>query len=440
MKKLSLVLGFAFMASMVFAQNTATVNQTGSSHKANVAQDGSINSATVDQLGTNNTVSVDTKGANNFAVVEQNGSNNGSGAIPVSNMGFIKQDGDQNVATLKEGTKDGLKTSFDGDGLIDQKGNKNEATLLITGQYMNFTNHGITQIQQNALGVIGNTALITQTSYNSDMDVHQTGSENMITGTTLGQNNQYFVDQIGKANNATVSQTGSNNGEFGYYWGWNPSAKNWNILSQTGDNNIGSVLQASDSRFKMTQMGGNSNEARIEEQGLNTVTTMQNGNSNIIGGILNCVTQDVAIFAVGASMDATQLGDNNKLWVSTAGALTVVQDNTGTDMVGNTIKYSQTAAGVVELKQIGDENLIWLKNTSANSPMDVEVEQEGNGNTVASFVGGVATSCATFAGSHLDVDQYGNLNSLNLDSQSAGASVDVLQSGNSNWASVVQSN
>lgn len=433
MKKLSLVLGFAFMASMVFAQNTSTTNQNGTENKSSVAQVGTLNTATVDQIGAKNFVTVDSKGKSNSAVVEQNGSQNGFGSIP--NWGYIKQDGEANTAVLKEGKKGGA-TSSDADGFIDQKGNDNHATLEILGQYHNLINHGITQIQDRETK--GNIATVVQSSYNNDMDVFQKGSENLVNGSTAGSNNQFFVDQTGIKNTATVIQVGNNNGEWGYYWGWHQNDRNWNVLSQTGNDNVGSVIQASDNKFKMTQVG-DQNTAKIEEQGNNVVTILQDGNKNIIGGIVNCVPTDVAIFATGASMDATQLGDNNKLFVNTAGALTVLQKG----MIlgdGNTIKYTQTGAGVVALVQEGDKNLIWLKNTSVTTPMDVDVDQIGNGNTVASFENGVATSCAKFAGSHLDVDQIGNLNSLHLDSTDPAASVDVLQQGNSNWASVTQSN
>jgi len=38
----------------------------------------------------------------------------------------------------------------------------------------------------------------------------------------------------------------------------------------------------------------------------------------------------------------------------------------------------------------------------------------------------------------LDIDQLGNGNSLNLNSNSVGAVVDVIQKGNNNFASVIQ--
>jgi len=165
---------------------------------------------------------------------------------------------------------------------------------------------------------------------------------------------------------------------------------------------------------------------------------LQVGNNNVVGGLSGNQRTDIAVFLPGSSLDAIQFGDNNKLNVNTAGNLLVTQNNLSTSMVGNTIKYTQTNKGDVTLFQLGDNNLMWLKNTSPSDPMDVDVDQTGLGNTVAFIVDGVATSCARFAGKHLNIDQQGNLNSLNLDSQSVSAVVDVLQKGNSNWASVIQ--
>jgi len=71
MKKLSFVLCFAFMAGVVFAQNSSTVTQTGLINNASIVQAGSStailsqetlsgarnNNATISQTGAGNTVS-----------------------------------------------------------------------------------------------------------------------------------------------------------------------------------------------------------------------------------------------------------------------------------------------------------------------------------------------------------------------------------------------
>lgn len=445
MKKISLVLGFALMASVLFAQNTAVTNQTGTNNKSGISQTNSLNSASTDQIGADNQIKVEQKGGNsNIAVGVQNGVRNGNASVP-ANYGYIKQDGASNQAYLYEGklaTQAAAEVkSNDADAFIDQKGNGNIATISTKGDGFNSPNHGITQIQVANIGLLGNRATVIQQTVNGvnlDMNIYQSGSDNEVNGTQIGNNSQYAVRQVGLSNNATVNQTGGGNQEAAWYnFGPEPT---WNVLSQTGARNIASASQAGNSLFKMTQIGDD-NTAKIDEQGNNVVSTLQNGNLNIIGGILNCVPTDVAVFVNGASMDATQLGDKNKLYVSTAGSLTVVQNNVaaGASALGNTIKYTQTAAGVVGLTQTGDNNLIWLKNTSATVPMSVDVDQLGNGNTVASFENGIATGCAKFAGSHLDVDQIGDLNSLHLNSTGALDVVDVMQNGTSNWASVTQS-
>lgn len=433
MKKLSLFFGFALMASMVFAQ-TATITQTGTSNASSILQKSTGNTAVTDQNGTSNMITVEQKnGSGNLATVNQNGTKNGEGSVPI-NMGFVKQDGANNEALINEGVRGGAVSNF-ADAYIDQKGVGNFAKLSTEGSYFNSIFHGITQIQD--LQGLGNRATVSQKNYNSDMSVYQKGADNEFTGIQDGSNNQYAVKQIGLTNKAGITQLGNNN--IGGSWdnGSSDYTPEWNLLLQTGDENLASALQKGGSKFKMTQKG-NLNVARIEEQANNVVTTLQEGNRNIIGGILNCVPTDVAIFADGASMFATQLGDNNKLYVSTAGSLTVNQDNhLAATMDGNTIKYTQTAAGTVDFTQLGDKNLIWLKNTSVYVPMDVDVDQIGTSNTVALF-GGETLTCAKFAGAHLNVDQVGDLNALHLDSQFTGAVVDVMQTGTSNWASVIQ--
>lgn len=422
MKKVSLILGFAFMASMVFAQNTAVVNQTGNEHKAKVAQTGDLNDATVDQSGGNkNYIDVVSTGIGNKVDVDQVGTLINSENASV--YGYVHQDGPANDAKLdQQGTMIDFK--------IDQIGGRNVADVAQDGSWLQASDLGLKQTRTGSdRSAPGNYAMIRQTGTYQSLDVEQTGTGNSLKSNQSGNWNQFSAFQTGASNKAEITQRNTNN-----FDDWYNRANN--KLIQTGDANEALITQNGDSKFLVTQEG-NLNYAGLELTG-SQAKVLQDGNSNYVGGMVDCVPTSTAILLAGSSLDATQLGDNNKLYVSTAGTLTVVQDNTGTAMVGNTIKYTQTAAGTVGLTQDGDKNLIWLKNTSSTVPMDVDVDQVGDGNTVASFVDGVATTCAIFAGAHLDVDQIGNLNSLNLDSQSAGASVDVLQQGNSNWASVVQ--
>lgn len=435
MKRLSLFLCFAFMASVALAQ-TATITQTGTNNGSSILQSMTGNNATTDQNGVHNLIKVEQKtGSGNVALVNQNGNENGAGSVPV-NKGYVKQDGANNKAYINEGVRDGAVTSF-ADAYIDQLGEGNSASITSEGNYFNSIYHGITQIHN--LQGLGNRADVFQKNYNSDMSIFQKGADNAVTGWQDGSNNQYAVKQDGLSNRASIIQLGANN--LGGSWsnGTFDYTPAWNLLLQTGDQNTADAKQLGSSVFKMTQEG-NLNVAKIEEQGNNIVTTFQQGNKNIIGGMIICNPSDVAVFADGSSMYATQLGDNNKLYVSTVGSLTVLQNSVlfGSGAEGNTIKYTQTHTGIVDFTQVGDKNLIWLKNTSTNHPMQVDVDQDGVGNTVGSFEADVCVGCAVFAGTSLDVDQKGNGNSLNLNSTFDGAVVTVSQNGNMNWASVVQ--
>jgi len=433
MKKLTIVLVLACMASMVFSQNTtvvtqkgdndeATVTQTGNDHQAQVAQTGDKNVATIDQFGGDrNYIDVVSKGNKNNVDVDQNGTKlNGANA---GIYGYIHQTGDENDATLLQ-----VGNIIDAqiDAKIDQKNGKNTAVFTQKGSWLQLANDGLVQIR--TFGDEGNKATLNQSNTFQSLNIIQTGSGNEITSDQSGNTNQFSAFQTGIKNTAQITQSGNDNWD-----GWTSTTNN--VLNQSGAYNDAKITQLGNSKFLVSQFGA-SNETGLELTG-SWANVMQIGNYNIVGGLLNCnTTTDIAVLLPGSSLDALQIGDNNKLYVNTAGNLKTIQNNLLTHMVGNTIKYTQTNVGDVELTQLGDKNLMWLKNTSSSVPMDVDVDQIGDGNTVALL--GQTTSCAKFAGAHLDVDQIGNYNSLNLDSNSSGAIVDVLQKGNSNQASVIQ--
>ena len=421
MKKYFSFLAMILAFTTVIAQNDATVSQTGDSNNSPVVQTGDINNAVVDQAGDNNNSSVVMTG--------------------VVNNATVLQDGDNNEAILNEGDLIGSTSDY-ADGTIDQTGNLNYAELNISGSGHNWPEHAITQIQVGD-GLVGNNATVNQSGVDNDMDVLQIGSNNSTSGTQNGDYNQFFVDQNGTSNTATIEQNGDWNSGYKGSWGTNPEAIYWNTLIQDGTSNVGHIIQENTSGiysnyFTMIQIG-ESNIVQAKQIEGSFLETRQVGKDNIIGGLLNCNPTDWLVLENWATLDATQLGDNNKLYVNTAGDLYVTQDNTGTAGVGNMIKYAQTSEGYVELTQVGDANLLWLENTSeVYDPMDVDVDQIGDNNKVASFENGIATDCAKFAGSHLDIDQLGDDNSLHLNSSGALNVVDVMQDGASNWASVVQ--
>ena len=435
MKKLSLILCFAVTASMAFAQfpvvtvNTAEIEQNGTGHTANVSQlDGNANYANVLQTGlngveagANNYIDIVSKGSSNKVDVDQLGVELNAASKPIL-KGYVKQTGDNNEATLTQ-KGDHIDGMIEQTGLTEgAKGMNNVAVWKQTGSYLQIESKGLLQ-----KGTENNAQLTQIGGVNVSLDVVQAGHDNHLTSLQDGTSNQFSAFQTGEDNKAFITQLGANN--YSDFW-----STTQNKLTQTGNDNSATLTEHGNSNFQVQQIGGDFNKVGLDQTG-SVAYVLQNGNSNTIAGL----TSDIATFGTGTSLDATQLGDNNKLYVSTAGNLTTLQNNVGSTKTGNEITYEQTAVGITALTQIGDKNLIWLKNTSSLSPMDVDVDQNGDGNIVGkTFVGGLATASANFEGNHLDIDQTGNFNKLNLDSTTAHASVDVMQNGSNNWASVIQ--
>jgi hypothetical protein len=71
---------------------------------------------------------------------------------------------------------------------------------------------------------------------------------------------------------------------------------------------------------------------------------------------------------------------------------------------------------------------------------DLNILQRGTGNKVVGIGGGFFNPdpYGYFMGDHLDIDQIGRENTVRLWSGVAGATVDILQNGNGNTATVYQ--
>jgi len=430
MRKITYIVGLTFMVSLLNAQNNTVVNQTGNDQTVQVEQTGNDHKAQVIQAGNQNEATVDQSGGKySYVDVISRGNDNNDDVIQlgldplaasITLFGHIYQTGNRNDVNLhQEGTNIDIN--------IEQKNGNNTANVSQVGTRLQFEVSGILQIREN--GVEGNTANLTQRNSLQSLDVVQKGSGNEITSYQGGNKNQFSTFQDGIENLALITQSGNNN-----WAGWISFTEN--RLIQSGNKNDAIINQLGNSNFLLKQYGM-SNKTGLELTG-SWASVLQIGNSNVVGGLSGCQLTDVAVLLPGSSLDAIQFGDNNKLNVNTAGNLVVSQNNMSTSMVGNTIVYTQTNKGDVDLSQLGDKNLICLKNTSPSDPMDVDVNQTGLENTVALFSDGLATSYALFAGAHLNIDQLGNRNSLNLDSQSSGAFVDVLQKGNNNQIAVIQ--
>ena len=419
MKKLVFLFAMVFVVGMAMAQNTATTTQEGTSNSAATTQIGALNDANVDQTGTSNFVTVLSQGNSNTAVASQNGTQNGYASRP--DLGYIKQIGSSNQAFLREGVV-GVTTSNYADGFIDQSGNGNYAELNISGEYHNFAEHGITQIQIGE-ETPGNNAVITEAYYGNDMDVYQSGSGNDVTGEINGSYSQFFVDQIGTGNTGLVYIEGSNNGEPSW-WTKSSTLRALNLLSQTGSDNDAEINQVGDNNtFVVTQEGtdnyaysnqlGNGNAASIVQQGsavnYNHAEVEQYGDDNDAGIAQSADNNTAYIYqgwglaplwdsknVLGSGNTASiaqsggefnfagvwSLGDENEVIVSQNGSNNVARLSNGYNYANvNGVPELYPASGnTITLTQSGDNN--WVRNFQLGDDNTLTLTQNGNGNTV----------------------------------------------------------
>ncbi|BBE20870.1 hypothetical protein AQPE_5065 [Aquipluma nitroreducens] len=341
MKKVSLFLGFAFMACMVFAQNNATVNQFGS-NIGSVNQDGSGNNATIQQGSsgaavTNNHAPAYVGDWIQGSYIHQIGQTNTAEAtVRQSGNGTdINQVGDVNTAKQDVGSYYEETTSYTKMGLdIDQIGGNNWATQKTIKTYGNFGVQGMTVYQggnyniadQVSIGGMGQVQSIKQVGDNNNNPI-KSGNTFDLSSTTINnplavlQNpltlaftfgagaqtvslplTQYSKQELGKA---TIDVLGSDNNTYQFQetptWGGGKNQAtidligNKNDVAQgqlgalnnsdfdlTGDENVVSNSQLGNSNIADVNILGSYNVVGIEQTGdLNNATVNQTGNSNL---------------------------------------------------------------------------------------------------------------------------------------------------------------
>lgn len=369
MKKVSLFLGMVLAASFAMAQNTALVEQVGSTNGATVAQTGVLNDAESRQYGDQNVTNVKQIGQENIGVADQlkGNSNNGS---------------------------------------VDQYGYKNEAYLtqgMIPGY---FSADGVTT---NAMVSSNNVGSIKQNGEKNSSQLQQFGNENYgATDQKGGNNNVAYVYQ----------------GWAGNWWGQNTftelySYKSTAVITQIGNNNIDAAIW---------QYGGTNNNATISETGDGNLARISQGfiysdyNYNFRNPIYN-TQNNTAIIAQTGNLNAAKLfqlgngnsfnlaqnGNGNKLGIA-AGDLLVArngyfeQDGDGNAFIGtqsngatlkntsrqtgnsNYINMAQGASDIAEIIQAGNSNGAML--TQMGGFQDATILQTGNGNNAIVTQGG----------------------------------------------------
>ncbi len=495
MKKLSLVFTAIFAAGFVMAQNSATLTQSGGNQNAIIGQSGT-NSAIVGQStddGMAQKATVSQTGTNSIVITQvETGAATGGVSIPVQTA-TVLQNGAGNAGTIVQnetGSGDKILSSVK----LDQVGNSNTSNQATNAPQSNsgLTVIGIQTGNSNLLNQnissgyteyfkaeqIGNLNSATQTGSgtNADGTIYQLGNSNTATQILAGANNGYarngmLIRQIGDDNTSLQNFVGygygaGNTGES-YQWGNSNYALHTgngrhftSIVTQNGDWNSATVSQngsaspilvdnsvelfqfANGNSAVATQEFGSSNKVKLYQAGAGAASVYQSGAWNTVKGLSTVSGFDAswAKFNSSSTLDVDQIGNNNSLSVEADGQVSVLQNNSASTTVGNVVEFAQAGGGTSVLSQVGDKNLIKLVKTGGGS---ADLAQTGLENKVAVFddvFGGspMVNGSASFGGADLDVTQFGDGNLLHLNSTSAGAIVDVMQTGMANKASVVQ--
>jgi hypothetical protein len=252
---LAFVLGLSYAAIPAFAQDTATIDQTGTASTANILQ--SFN------FGTNDARITQGLGSGNNAQISQTSLGDPSGIIPTSASADITQTGDNNRAKITQDHDGRVAASISQDGMGNdsvvsqfnsdrsaltslQTGNGNSATIqqnnLVEegGVFLEqIGNDNTADIMQRDGGFLRadvrqhgdlNNARVDQSGTRGEVDIVQTGMGNMarVSQVNGGITNAASITQNGTGHMADVSQIGN-----GFT----------STISQSGSNNIASVTQ-----------------------------------------------------------------------------------------------------------------------------------------------------------------------------------------------------
>ena len=314
MKKVILSLVAACAITTAFAQNSASLSQSGTGNNSSTTQVGNLQNATVSQSGTGNynmnqqyshyyqVTNVTQIGASNAAYTYQN-----ADAGP-SNLINVYQNGTSNLAVANQSDYWTIASTAQ----ISQVGGSHVAYVYQLGAY-----NDLAVVNQNGFG---GRAYIQQGAggYFSSSNSYALIEQLSVFGPQygyiyqFGDNNAAYIYQdanAGPFNYATVYQSGNNNlaliDQSDYYTVYTTGQ-----IVQTGNNNVAALYQyggganfSTNSAAYITQ-NGSYNTATLQQTGgvSNYANLTQNGLGNLIDGV--------------STSYGRQIGDNNSLVVT----------------------------------------------------------------------------------------------------------------------------
>ncbi|MBW8326237.1 MAG: hypothetical protein K0M50_15835 [Prolixibacteraceae bacterium] len=349
--------------------------------------------------------------AQNVSLVEQVGNSNGATVAQTGSLNdaTAKQIGNSDVALVKQvGTSNiGVSDQINGNtntSTIDQNGTSNQAYLtqgMIPSYYAAPYNISSSVSSSNSVG-----------------SIKQIGIENYSEFVQVGPTNAGSVNQNGKGNTAYI------------YEGW--------PFGFWGETSVTSALASSNSTVDISQTSGNDNFGAVWLYGgdKNKVTINQTGSNNnsqiTAGFIYDDANYNFSrpVYNVDNNTAAvTQIGNSNVGKLMQLG-----NDNTFTLTQNGNLNKVGSAPGGLEpsrngyFKQDGDNNTFDGVQTDG-AVLDATSAQTGNSNDIDMVQG---------AGDVAKILQTGDFNDVFLTQMGGGQNATILQTGNSNIATVSQ--
>jgi hypothetical protein len=272
MKKLTtLLFVLLFAGTTAFAQNTATVDQSGDNQVANATQFGSTNTVDIDQLSTNTgpqEAEAMQDGTGNNATISQTQS--GGGGNTPANTAFIEQIGTSNVSSQMQNAP-GYNSGQHVWGY--QEGTSNILSQTISGGYAN-------SLKSEQYGT-GNSADQTANGPYADGNVYQDGTDNIAEQSLTGSNNGYssaimLIEQLGTENYASQIFAGSGLGHMNNAEIYQDGLDNDAWQDGSGRDLNAELYQTGDSNWSMQTQTGNGHSSVVTQTGSgNVATTVQ---------------------------------------------------------------------------------------------------------------------------------------------------------------------
>ena len=347
--------------------NSSTVTQVGDTEIAQVTQNGANDKSTVKQGYDINGNSVPTSN-HNTATVKMTGNSGGQSGII--------QSGDHNTATVTT-TDDGslydVLTTPPGQNAtkpitlsnVTQSGSTNTATVNQTSQFnADQSASDITQSASNNIAFVNQhddsqQSTIVQTSSGNTANVIQgkddgtgdaTWGNRSIVNQMGGGGNHADVNQMGKIDNSTITQTGANGvatvtqRDASLILGSTTAtaSNNGSTINQSASNNNAVVLQVGERNTSGITESGNNNGANVDQQG--------NSNSSTITQNVGAGTVSYSGFEIGTP-------------IAPAGGT-----NTSFDVVVQRGNFNGSAIGQTGLSRIAWRASRWPCGPAARSP------------------------------------------------------------------------